>query len=244
MPRELLYESKVPTSKERYVGIEIEFLLPRNNSKKLETLLLDNLLEWNVHLGTDGSVRDTEWQPVYNRRDLTITNLEQQFLGKEIRILSTESEAPEIINSVCKILKECGAKVNATCGLHVHLDMRNRNVESVYENFYRTQDILFKMQPAARKCNTYCKELKRLIKEPRDRYYGINKVAYKKYNTLEIRLHEGSISAKDIKLWVLFLINICNMNKVLKRKVSDIKDLNLTERLEQYVSGRISKYTS
>lgn len=239
--KNLLYDRKAPTSKENYVGIELEFLIPYDKNNKLVEDLLKNNLQWNVHLGTDGSVADEDFRPRYDR-NLMVANRHEQYTGKEIRILCTEKDAPDVIDSVCKIIKDCDGKVNKTCGLHVHLDMRNRDYETVYNNFYCIQDIMFKMQPESRHKNNYCKKMSRFIKEPRDRYYAINKTAYDKYRTLEIRLHDGSIDAKEIKMWTYFLINIANMKNKLLRKVSKVDKLDLPDIVKGYVNGRINKY--
>jgi hypothetical protein len=260
---DLLYEKKVPTTKHNYVGVELEFLIPRGNNDKLKSLLLKENLQWNVHLGTDGSVIDPnfveqiEFRPTpWNPRDMMriVTNEILRPLGKEIRILATEKEMPDYINKVCDILKKCKAYTNNTCGFHVHLDMRNRNVDKVCNNFYSLQNILFKMQPKHRRKNKYCMNLTREVMrrinsdikkydwDDDDRYYSINKLAYPKQRTLEIRLHEGTINPIDIRRWVYFLIKIATSSKKLNKRIDNIDVMEFSDNIKEYVNARIKQF--
>lgn len=256
--RELLERSKTPTSKSKYVGIEIEFLTPSNNVKKLESLLIKNELQWYCHLGDDGSVKDldwvaqdryeeyTDWRGQQQTRVMT-TNHDERKASHEIRILAQEDEAPAIVNKVCEILKECGSIVNKTCGLHVHVDLRSRNYDTVYHNMFQCQDLMFKTQPCTRTSrNKYCKKLKKMFdaKSRAGRYHAINRKAYKEHRTIEVRLHEPTLIAKEILMWCGFLILIANFETKLDKKIKLVEDLpSLPEALKGYLNERIKKYS-
>lgn len=252
--KELLEHRKAPTSKKNYVGIEIEFLLPKTKTKRLNELLIQNNLQWNVNVGSDGSVRDLDFVPIFGERqspwdrNLMIpytVNEAQKKLGYEIRILAQQSEAPEIISKVCGIIKSCKGLVNSTCGLHVHLDMRNRNYDMVYNNLYQVQPLMFTTQPVSRHKNEFCKRMSRKYKAPDSRYYAINSRAYEEHRTIEVRLHEATIDAKEILMWTGFLIKIASHKEMIKGKIETVEQLPwLPDNVKGYLNERISKYSS
>jgi hypothetical protein len=223
---------KSPLTPDKYVGIEIEFLITIVGEEKLKALLIKDNLEDNVNLSRDGSVRDDRY------------DFEGPRLGKEIRLLVKETEAPEIIERVCACIKASGGYVNTTCGLHVHLDMRNRDVDLVYHNMYRVQSLMFKTQPMNRKHSTYCKPIDKnmIVNGTEERHLAINKQAYRKHKTLEIRLHEGTIDAKEIKMWVYFLIRMASINRKLTKFMRTFERFNLPPKVLEYMNGRIEKY--
>ncbi len=232
---DLIYKSKVPSSSRKHVGIEIECLIPANKDATLIKLLNEKKLQWNINVGSDGSVRD----------DSFIMDFNERFIGKEIRILAEEKDAPKIINEVCTVLKVVGAKVNKTCGLHVHIDLRNRDFKMVYENLFQFQSVMFKMQPKSRHKNQYCKKLTKKNREGNiGRHYSINKNAYTEHRTAEVRLHEGTIDAKDIRMWVYFLIHIANMEKTLTSSIRKIDKIEMPIKLKEYINARIKRFAS
>lgn len=255
----ILSQAKVPTTRNNYVGIEIEFLIHNKVHDKLAQMLIKSNLQWNVHLGHDASVQDTDFVPEYSiiqlpwGRDRQLVNHKDKWIGKEIRIIVVEDEAPDMIKKVCEILAKCEAKVNKTCGLHVHLDMRTRDIDHVYNNMFYLQNIMFKMQPPERKSGQYSKSLTKLNFESfnkctdkdlqnKNRYHAINKVSYARHRTLEIRLHEGSVNDKDIRRWVYMLIKIANMKEKLVKGVTKIDNLDVPEAVKEYVHERIKKF--
>jgi hypothetical protein len=256
---EMLDTGKVPTSKNKYVGIEIEFLTTRGpNIVKLKKLLIEDDLQWNCNLGSDGSVKDTTFVPKIvmrphinwrgeSEKTPVILNEEERKWGYELRILAQENEAPEIVNRVCDIISECDGIINTTCGLHVHVDLRNRDYETVYNNMFMVQNLMFKTQPKSRTTgNKYCRKLIKMFgpKSRAGRYHAINRAAYKAHRTIEIRLHEPTLVAKEILMWTGFLIDIANIETKLTKKISVVEDLPwLDEKLKGYLNERIEKYS-
>ncbi len=135
----LQHENKYPKSSSNHVGIELEFYC--NTTREL--LAIDFFragLKDKVQVGTDRSVK--------------LFTL--GFFGHEIRIIDEECKIKDTVKLVCDIISKYKAKVNKTCGLHVHLDMRNRNKDVCFYNIVKSQDMLFKMVPGNRKFNKYC----------------------------------------------------------------------------------------
>lgn len=242
---DILYKKKYPTTKNKYVGIEIEFLMLAKNRNLLAKDLIANNLQWNVHLGDDGSVRDEEFVPQIENRRVTywngesydrqeVVNYNECREGCEIRILGPQKDILTTLKKVCALLEKHGATVNKTCGLHVHLDMRSRNVEKVTSTLFKYQDLLYAMQPKARRTNKFCRKLKSLGVKSRETRHGINRLAYKEHKTLEIRMHEGSIDYVTIKNWVKFLVEII--------KQEPEQEVVIPASMKGYVDERINTY--
>lgn len=136
-------------------------------------------------------------------------------------ILEGESGLREL-EKVCWVLDLCNAKVNESCGLHVHMDAADftmntwKNLALSYKNIENTINAFM---PATRRDNQYCKSLSR-ISERRilqantlddlraafgnDRYHKVNLEAYARHRTIEFRQHSGSTNFTKMSNWVLF----------------------------------------
>lgn len=235
-----LLANKAPKQKNNYVGVEIEFYLPAHKMGELNELLIENDLEDQVTVKNDESLRGARMNAETYMPDI----------GKEIAILAKEDEIENIIIVVCQLVRECDGYVNATCGLHVHLDMRNRNPERCYENLFFAQRLMFKTQPKNRRDNKYCRRNVLADKTPSlrqearrdERRKAINYGwAYQEHKTIEIRLHEGTLNSKSIRMWVQFLIHVINMKK-LEDHAKTFRGLGVTDELRRYLSGRATKF--
>jgi hypothetical protein len=183
----LLRVYKQPDENVRSVGIEIECYIPAT---------ADMTKFWSVapyvNVGSDGSIHP-------EGRDMR---------GVEFRVCAPAYKMAEVITTLCGVLKDVGAKVNASCGLHVHLDQRNRTAEEVkqtFTNFIRAQNLLFEVVPKSRRDNTYCKKHRGTDFEQAargGRYKAINAVSFRKHRTIEIRLFNGTVNASKIINWV------------------------------------------
>lgn len=169
--------------------------------------------------------------------------------GYELRVLTPQFELASILAKVCKTLQDCNATVNKTCGLHVHLDMRGRDAKKAYNNLYKSQWLLFSMQPKSRRENNYCRpniesELHEEI-ETGVRYKCVNAQSYSEHRTLEVRVHSGSISANKIIGWASLLIDIINA-PWLPTKIDGYAQLTREVRLRavsrDYVQQRLLKF--
>lgn len=143
--KKILKNNRKPLTKENHIGIEIECICILNRAAIAHEFAKRKLDKY-VSVGYDSSIQEYEF------RSLVDGNY-----GHEIRICAPESIIHSIVNDVCLFLNEWGAIVNKTCGLHVHLDMRNRNKDIVFNNLVLTQPILFNMNPNYRKTNEFSK---------------------------------------------------------------------------------------
>lgn len=230
----IIKEHKKPTSSENCVGIEIEMLAPKDIDFMNKEFVKARLHRF-VNVGTDGSIR-TDMDGVK---------------AMELRILIPESQLATKLKEICEVLRKNDCYANRSCGMHVHLDMRNRNPELCYKNLFKLQDLMLATQPVGRRNNSYCKPntaekltLKQF--ETEDRYKVINTASFTKHSTIEIRLHEGATKYKDIFSWVNFLVSTANQKEEIKQKVDSITKLeslgiidaktlmHLEERIQEY----------
>lgn len=135
---------------------------------------------------------------------------------------------------VCKVLGECGAKVDKTCGIHVHHDVNGytaQQLKNIYVVYYRGTKGIDAMMPKSRRSentpyfakglnDTYINRVMRCdsISEMKselghDRYYSVNFCSYVKYGTVEFRQHAGSVEFNKIGNWVRLTHRICEASK-------------------------------
>lgn len=203
-----------PRGKNKYVGVELEFLLPTNmEGRNLAAAFIEEGITKGVEIKGDGSINGN---------------------GVEVCLLAKQSEISGHVKKVCKALKKIGCKVNKSCGLHVHLDMRNRDKRKSFKALVEELPELTKMVDKSRLKNTYCqinktKELDKIMEVnsgsmynpttdryeyPRvqcesfetNRYLAINPWSLDEHNTIEVRLHEGTIDDKKINSWIKKLV--------------------------------------
>lgn len=127
--------------------------------------------------------------------------------GHEIAVVAQSSKIAEVVTAVCRVLKQHRARVNDSCGLHVHLDMRSSNAKRAFHNLVNSQRLLYSMVPSSRYENQYCRpnQVGKAMRTYQGRYWGINPSSYKKHKTIEIRLHSGTVQAEKILHWVALL---------------------------------------
>lgn len=128
------------------------------------------------------------------------------------------------LQTVLKVLNEIGAKVNKSCGIHVHHDANDftpatfKNVYGIYGKYEATIDELF---PASRRGNSnrFCGQLNNdslyfdalaRIKTLadvgymfRNRYKKVNFQSYRIHGTIEFRQHAGSTDFDKISSWII-----------------------------------------
>jgi len=244
-----IFEPKKPKTNENHVGIEIEFI-SKSDRSKIANILFKNDLGDYVFLTEDGSLRPED----------------EYSYAHELTVLLPESKVQVLLRKVIDSLNEAECKVNARCGLHVHLDMRNRDKDVVFNNLVKSQKILFGMNPRQRMDGTrsdgskdtpYSRPVEFAdFKEALDhadvvggmhaRYMGINPYAYAKHKTIEIRIHSGSTNYDKIYNWVCILVNIANETEKHKTEVTKIESFcerfQLNDVLEKHIRVRTDKF--
>lgn len=231
-----VYEPKRPQCDNPYVGIELEFISLCEKST-LGAAIADAGLTQYVHLHHDGSV------------DCSPNRGGESF---EISVLVQQSKVAEVIPKLCKVLNGHSSYVNGTCGMHVHLDMRQRDLNRAFVQLVRAQSTLYAMVPKSRKTNRYCKPTRGLVvdrhtSERASRYKGINARAFRRHKTLEVRIHSGTLSSTKIVNWVELLLAIVDgpeLSITPRTPKSLARHLGLSESLRNYINERITHFAT
>lgn len=215
----------IPSTRARYIGIEIEFYSPYSD------LDLPDYLRRFCRLGYDNSIETTEGE------------------GRELRILSKVTDLDNNLSKVQAWLTTVNAKVNNSCGLHVHLDMRSFDFNIAYSNLISRQDQMFRSVCNSRKANRFCRFTKLNKKQiamvnaisllpaavsvdiddddlfDNHKYHAIslNPIITREYKTIEVRLHEGTVDCSKIYDWCKYLSDIAYSNKLTKKSLTYIK---------------------
>ncbi|MBC6698871.1 amidoligase family protein [Hymenobacter sp. BT190] len=148
-------------------------------------------------------------------------------------------EGLEDLARACRALKICGAQVNNSCGLHVHLGTRDLsvdNMKNLVRNYLVMETSIDQIMPPARRgsANSYCQSLQRartMVEAERQilaattvpelslaangggRYYKVNMQSFPRQGTIEFRQHSGSTDYEKISFWVKFLTNLVDYSK-------------------------------
>jgi hypothetical protein len=244
--RSLVYEDKTPPTDEHYVGIEIEFIARASESDIAKDLRKRELDCW-VTRHYDGSVDKDgiEDECRFCSNDMQ-DECECDYHTHELCVLVRQTEVSSVVTELCQYLDSIDAQVNSSCGMHVHLDMRGRNVKHAFSNLVASQEFLFAMQPPSRHQSTYCLPVKgRAYRVTKSKYYAINSLAMEEHNTLEVRMHSGTVDATKIINWVNLLVAIVEsplMARPPKALSTLLEHVGAPEQLAAYVEQRILKF--
>lgn len=238
----IIKDHKKPTTNDNYVGIEIEMLAPKSIELMQKEFIKARLHRY-VNIGTDGSIRS----------DIS------GMTAMELRVCLPENLLGSHLKQITEVLRKNDCYANRSCGMHVHIDMRNRDPELCYRNFFKVQDIMLQAQPQARRTNHYCQPNKEATKKLADfsakgddtvRRRAINTDSYYKNDmkTIEIRIHEGATKFKDIYNWVSFLTSTASLTSDLPKVVKNINDLKemnyLNDLVINHLNERIEEYSA
>lgn len=237
----------------QWVGVEIECFIPhepgdcysdcRNDCPEGECECSTG--HWSTdeaHSWLKTQLRDAGVHRVNVKEDGSLSDDEGH--GVELTILFNSAYGFGPLERLCSALKKAGCYVNKTCGLHVHLDARNKTLKKVTacaQSLGNALPVIKWLVPETRHDNTYCK----LGVSPArgDRYFAINLTAFRKYKTVEIRLHSGSINAEKITNWVKVLQSVANAK--LKAPIKTFQELldipGIDDKMAEYADKRISE---
>lgn len=219
--------------KKKYIGIEIEFNYKRGT--------------W--HDSQERSIiQSLENAGVSQYCELT----EDGSCGLELKVLVPENNFKAPLRKIFKVITGLKHRADRRCGLHVHLDMRNRDVKACYKRLFMTQKLLYKLLPSHRRYNEFCRanfypEFDTELQERRHtRYLAINPHSYSKHKTLEVRLHQNTLSASTIINWISLLLNIVESYDIVDKPIETIEEvgqvLKLRHREFNSLKKRYNKY--
>lgn len=159
----------------------------------------------------------------------------QEFGGEVVSPILTTADFPQL-DAVLKGLRETthwegagnfAAKVNASCGLHIHVgvrDLTDAQRAKVYRNWYQANGIIGTFVAQSRLQNHYCRQASRHEVEGvarlleagyatranlnrwTEKYRSLNVLPFPTIGTFEFRLHQGTLNTKKIRNWVTLLL--------------------------------------
>jgi len=138
----------------------------------------------------------------------------------------TWAEVEATLPQALEIIRYCGARVNYSCGLHVHHHLpevidKPQVVRSLQHLWWRFHQVMYGVVAPSRKSNTYCHAPRQADATQFDdcrtyarlcpvvgqvgRFNGLNltNLANRERMTVEWRLHSGTVDWAKIKPWVL-----------------------------------------
>jgi hypothetical protein len=207
-------ETKKPFTEERHVGLEIELISPL---KKPTIILIASELGLKNYMAlkSDGSIRS-----------------DYGMHGHELCFVVPMSELEKTLAKIQVLLNRINAKVNDSCGLHVHLDMRKTNKEQREETFLNLKkglNVIKNVVSPRRLKNRFCRfrmadsfDNQSLM----GRYYAVNTRAFSKYETIEIRAFHGTVNTDEIYQYVMALDKIAFTKNDRKRATKSEKILS------------------
>lgn len=162
-------------------------------------------------------------------------------------VVTYKSGQENMVREICSFLKG-KAYSNNTCGTHVHFDMRDKRQEQVEAyglKLERAVPALRLLLPTWRRDSEYCLKANSGIYG--DRYAFVNLAAYRKYKTIEIRGHSGTIEAEKILNWIKICETIMNSRVHWQsKKITTIEKLcsvfDFDDELKKYIFERYIKY--
>lgn len=211
------------------VGIEVECYSPLSIATMKQLIADKDIKLKNIKCGSDGSVKAPQGNYTYEFR------------------LITDVNTFDSLKNLCSFLTLIKAKVNASCGLHIHLDMRERKElpAGIVQRLKDALPLLKAMVPQGRVNDFYCGHDISSNAQSNARYSKINTTAFSKHGTIEIRLHSGTTDFTKISNWVKVCHSIAfsKCHHFSSDKASQYAEkLNWSKELLEYVTARIEKF--
>ena len=135
-------------------------------------------------------------------------------------------------------MRHAGAKVNHSCGIHVHVDAANHNRQSLknlLSIMYSKEDILFKaLQVNSSRVSQYCQKVREpMLKEARK----LSSDETKNLTALESIWYEGNISDREHYNWTRYYA--LNLHSVFYRGTVEWRCFNSTLH-----AGKVAAYVN
>lgn len=232
-----------------WVGVELEFFVPRNDCG-IEAPEDYGGDDWHVgsdevHEAIRDAFRDAGIKRTSVRGDGSIDGNSDDDVGVEVTLLFNSKNGYDQLYKVCRILKtQFNAAVNQSCGMHVHFDFSGQEKDYVKrqgKKILRFMPILSMLVPKSRRDNEYC-ELD-MSGFSGSRYYAINLTSFEKHETIEVRMHSGTLDAKKVECWIE-LMQLMFKSDYSRESVSTLQGmfdaLNMPDRLVEYCERRYS----
>lgn len=146
------------------------------------------------------------------------------------------------VRTTLKAITDSGARINRSCGNHVHIDMRGRTAQSAMRTAVKMRDAMtewaHRLVHRKRANNSYCS----IHKFGEDsRYCAINTQCWSEHRTIEVRLGMATLNYHKLRYWVRFLQWMAQPNTRVAT-LEDFMQSNAPMDLKVYVFQRIMKF--
>lgn len=145
------------------------------------------------------------------------------------------------LEGLCNALTASGAKVNKTCGLHVHIDARGMSENArvmVREIYSAIEPIIDGFMPLSRRGdnNRYCRRVYATSCIYREvialgRYYKLNICSYESHGSIEFRHHSGTVEYEKISMWVKFCMSLMDLVKNRQDEIQKLENASCVDDL-------------
>jgi hypothetical protein len=195
----------------RFVGFELEFVTEN---------CVPQLSEWG-EIKEDGSIKIEGDETAH------------EFASHAIN-------GDRLIKSIALVAEKLsGATVNASCGFHVHLDMRDSTIDqrqNLMAYWQAFEPLFFAMVPESRRGRSWCKPCAGIgtCAWESDRYRALNIAAFEKYSSFECRLHQATLNFDKIAGWIHLLLAFFDGFEnvpATPERIAEVAALNERERL-------------
>lgn len=165
----------------------------------------------------------------YNHRDHNYTKIvtDGSLRGTNCNeVVTPPLGAWDNLRTICEAIRAAGGSVNASCGLHVHIDAHGftrQQWQNIGHNYWMLRDIINASLAPSRRANHFCRVVdipdspamsrEALRLWSRGRYCAVNYEAWARHKTIEFRQHQGSLNFSKIHDWVLFLESLVEWSR-------------------------------
>jgi hypothetical protein len=150
------------------------------------------------------------------------------------------------LKKVCDCLRQAGAKVNKTTGLHIHVGLDTIDFEtykSVFINYAMLEVAVdsFMAKSRRKNINTYCMSLVDNVDKlqtainhnairfafDNNRYFKVNPCSFLRHNTIEFRQHQGTTDFEKINNWLNFITKLIDFSKNnrLRERIENVNEI-------------------
>lgn len=202
--------------RERAFGVEIELIEPDSLAIERALTNIGVPLRHRDYQSTVGQGRSWELKP-----DGSVD-------GEGLELVSPKlygAAGLETLEKVLAAINSAGARVDRSCGVHIHIDFRSKTftqVKNAVLPIIRAQQAFFAMCAPSRRSNSYCDEwdrnsiraLERVAALGQLSFLGprgiVNVMSYPRHGSIEFRSHGGSTNYKKIATWIRLLQKACD----------------------------------
>ena len=178
------------------------------------------------------------------KRDGSLENDDDDLMAVEFTLLVRQDDLSDL-EKLCKLLNGLGATVNESCGMHVHIDSRNKTkaqIRTIAKRFESAMPFLSQLVPKSRRQNRYCQLGVSTLDG--DRYHAVNLTSFAKHGTVEVRLHSATTNFVKIKNWLKIVSAVYSNRK--NTELNNWSDFNsfiqADETLISYIKSRVETF--